>query len=153
MGQFMTRSVDLRIHNDMADIGRVRDTLDDLGREYGIPAGPLMQLQVAIDEVVSNVVKYSWDDGARHEFLVRITVLLDRVDLEIFDDGRAFDPLQAPAPKAAPAGQRPRPGGLGIHMVKTLVDNFSYERIGSHNHTTISKMCKVGAEIQGTGND
>lgn len=144
----MTRSVDLRIHNDVSDIGIVRDTLDDLGRELGIPTRPLMQLQVALDEVVSNVVKYSWDDGGRHEFLVRITVQPDRVDLEIFDDGREFDPLTAPAPIPAPVGQQPRPGGLGIHMVKKLVDHLTYERVDGRNHTTLSKTCEVGTAIQ-----
>jgi serine/threonine-protein kinase RsbW len=140
----MKRSVDLRIHNDLSEIGIVRDTLDNLGSELGIPMRALMQLQVALDEVVSNVVKYSWQDDGKHEFLVRITVHVDRVDLEIFDDGRAFDPLSAPPPEAVIAGQPPRPGGLGIHMVKKLVDSFTYERIGERNHTTLSKRCEVG---------
>jgi serine/threonine-protein kinase RsbW len=148
VGQRVIRSVDLRIHNDVSGIGIVRDTLDDLGRELGIPMRALMQLQVALDEVVSNVIKYSWDDGGRHEFLVRITVHPDRVDLEVFDDGREFDPLTVPAPGPGPVGQRPQPGGLGIHMAKKLVDHFAYERTGGRNHTTLSKTCEVGAAIQ-----
>jgi serine/threonine-protein kinase RsbW len=137
MGRRMTRSVELQIRNDVSEIGIVRDTLDDLAREFGIPMRPLMQLQVAIDEVVSNVVKYSWDDGARHEILVRITIRPDRVDLEIIDDGREFDPLKsAPAPNPPPAGKRPRPGGLGIHMVKKLVDNSTTSGLAPQPHHT-----------------
>lgn len=147
----MTRSVELRIHNDLADIGIVRDALDDLARKFGVPMRALTQLQVALDEVVSNVIKYSWDDDGTHELLVRITVQPDRVDLEVFDDGRAFDPLAAPAPNPTPKGQRPRPGGLGIHMVKKLVDHFTYERIDGRNHTKLSKMCEVGTEMGRSG--
>lgn len=145
----MTGRMELRINNDLSEIGIVRDALDKVGREQGVPARALMQLQVALDEVVSNVVKYSWDDGGRHEVLVRITVQPDRVDLEIFDDGREFDPLAVAAPDPAPQGQRPRPGGLGIHMVRKLVDRFVYERVDGRNHTTLSKSCEVGAANEG----
>lgn len=146
----MNRTVDLRISNDLSQIAIVRDTLDALANELGIPMRALMQLQVALDEVASNIVKYSWDDHGRHEFLVRITVHSSGVDLEIFDDGREFDPFSAP-PAAPPAdGQRPKPGGLGIQMVRKLVDTFSYERIDGRNHTTLSKKCDVGASVQGS---
>jgi serine/threonine-protein kinase RsbW len=143
----MTRSVDVRLRNNLSEIGAARDTLDSLGSEFGMPMKPLMQLQVALDEVVSNVVKYSWEDGAEHEFLVRITCHAGGVDLEIFDDGQAFDPLSAPAPSPTPDGQRPRPGGLGIHMAKKLLDDFSYERVDGRNHTTLRKKFDVGDAI------
>src|SRR5262249_22080802 len=100
--------------------------------------------------VISNVVKYAWDDGARHEFLVRITVHPERMDLEIFDDGREFNPLSAPEPEPPAAGQRPKPGGLGIQMVRRLVDGFSYQRVDGRNHTTISKTRAVGPAVQGS---
>jgi serine/threonine-protein kinase RsbW len=140
----MRRTVDLWIQNDLAEIGTVRDALDNLASEVGIPMRALMQLQVALDEVASNVVRYSWEDGGRHEFLVRITVRAGAIDLEVVDDGRAFDPLSAPPPTVPANSQRPRPGGLGIHMVRKLVDSFSYQRIDGRNHTRLSKRCDVG---------
>jgi anti-anti-sigma factor len=141
----MTRSVDLRIHNDLAEIGMVRDALDNLGRELGISTRVVTQLQVAADEVLSNVVKYSWDDQERHQFLVRITARPNRLDLEIFDDGRRFDPT---SPNLAAGSRSPRLGGLGIRLIKKLVDQFTYERIDGRNHTTLSKTCEVGTAIQ-----
>ena len=144
----MTRSVELRINNDVSDIAIVRNALDNLARELGISIRALVQLQVAADEVVSNVVRHSWDDGRRHQFLVRITAQPSRVDLEIFDDGREFDPTTAPSCNLAPADRGSRFGGLGIHMIRKLVDHFTYERIDGRNHTTLSKTCEVGTAIQ-----
>jgi serine/threonine-protein kinase RsbW len=150
MGPPVTSVSEFRIGNDLGEIAIVRDALDRLGSELGIPSRPLMQLQVALDEVVSNVIKYTWDDGGRHEVLVRITVKPEVVDLEIVDDGREFDPLSVAAPDPVPAGSRPRPGGLGIQMARKLVDEFKYERVDGRNHTTLSKRCEVGAAIKGS---
>jgi serine/threonine-protein kinase RsbW len=67
------------------------------------------------------------------------------VALDIFDDGQPFDPRSAPEPNPPIEGQRPRPGGVGIHMIKKLVDDLSYERIDGRNHTSLTKKCAVGA--------
>ena len=106
----MIRSVDLAIHNDLSEIAVVRDALDRLGSEFDVPARALMHLQVALDEIVSNVVKYSWPDGGKHELLVRITVSATGVALDIFDDGRPFDPREAPEPNALARGTTAAPG-------------------------------------------
>ena len=98
MSRRMIHTVDVRIRNDVSDIVIVHDALDNLAREFRIPTRALTELQVALDEIVSNVTKYSWDDEGEHEFLVRITVQPGSVDLEIFDDGREFDPVTAPSP-------------------------------------------------------
>jgi len=147
MGRSMTRTVEIRLRNSLSEIGAARDALDGLGNEFSMPMKPLMQLQIALDEVVSNVVKYSWQDGAEHEFLVRITVHPAGVDVEILDDGLAFDPLVAPAPSPPVPGQRPPPGGLGIHMAKKLLDDVKYERTGGRNHTTLCKRFDLGAAV------
>jgi serine/threonine-protein kinase RsbW len=141
----VTHAVDLVIRNDLSEIAIVRDALDQLGGELEVPARALMQLQVVLDELVSNVVKYSWPDGGDHELQVRITVNATGVSLDIFDDGQPFDPRGAPEPNAPIDGQRPRPGGVGIHMIKKLVDNLAYERVDGRNHTSLIKNCAVGA--------
>ena len=141
----MTRAVDIVIHNELSEIALVRDALDKLGAELEVPGRDIMQLQVALDEIVSNVIKYSWVDGEKHDFLVRITVYDDAVALDIFDDGQPFDPRGVPEPDPPAAGKRPVPGGVGIHMVKRLVDDFAYERVDGRNHTRLTKKCATGA--------
>jgi len=141
----MNRSVEILIHNDISEIAVVRDALEQLGNEFSVPMRAITQLQVALDEVVSNVVKYSWPDDEKHKLLVRITVDAAGVVLDIYDDGQPFDPRDAPEPVAPPAGKRPRPGGIGIHMIKQLVDDLAYERIDGRNHTSLKKKCAIGA--------
>lgn len=142
------RSVEIQLRNERSELARARDALDRLGEELRIPARVLMQLQVALDEIVSNVIKYSWSDRADHEFLVRITADAETVTLAIIDDGVAFDPRRAPDLDALPADQRPRLGGRGIHMIRQLVDGFTYRRIDGRNHTTLTKHCVIGAALE-----
>jgi len=136
MPQSTARSVEIVIRNDLMELATLRDGLERIGAELGVPGKPLMQLQVALDEIASNVINYGWPDGGNHELRVRITGQQDRIEV---DDGREFDPRQAPAPEPQPAGRR-QPGGLGIHLVKQLVDRLEYERVDGRNRTVVTKQ-------------
>jgi serine/threonine-protein kinase RsbW len=138
MPQSTARTVEIVIRNDIAELAKLRDSLERIGAELGVPGKPLMQLQVALDEIASNVIKYGWPDGGDHKLGVRITGRRGRIEVEIVDDGREFDPRLAPLSEPQPAGRR-RPGGLGIHLVKQLVDRLEYERVGGRNRTIMTK--------------
>ena len=133
------QSVEIVIRNSIAELANLRDGLERIGAELGVPGKPLMQLQVALDEIASNVIKYGWPDGGNHKLCVRISGQQDRIEVEIVDDGREFDPRQAPPSEPQPAGRR-QPGGLGIHLIKQLVDRLEYKRVGGRNRTVMTKQ-------------
>lgn len=139
MPQPQEQTINLAIRNDVADLVAVTNALDRLGEEVGFPTKALMQLQVALDEVLSNVIKYAWPDGGLHKLRVSINAHEIGIEVVITDDGQPFDPCSRPTPELPPAGQRPRPGGVGIHMVKQLVDCFEYRRIDELNRVTLTK--------------
>jgi anti-sigma regulatory factor (Ser/Thr protein kinase) len=136
----MTRSVDIRIRNELSELATPRDELDRLAAEWHIPEDALVKLQVALDEIASNVVNYAWQDGANHEICIRIAAQSDGVTIEIIDDGAPFDPSLYPDPLGRPS----RPGGLGVMMVKKLVDEIAYHHRDGRNHTILTKKCAVG---------
>jgi len=132
------------IRNSIADLAAVTAAMERVGGKYGMPEKSLFQLQIALDEIVSNVIKYAWPEVGAHEIEIRIAVRDDGVEVEIIDDGRMFDPRDAPKRDKPRIGQRPRPGGVGVQMTKRLVDRISYARIGNRNHTTLTKLCALG---------
>lgn len=147
----MTNSIAVRLRSETSEFAKVRDQLDRLGRQYVIPERDLMELQIAADEIVSNVIKYSWADDLDHEFLVRITLNADAITLQIIDDGSPFDPRSAPAPSHRPRADRLlHPGGVGIDLVRKLVDGFDYRRVRGYNQTTLTKKIATEA-VQGKG--
>ena len=137
----MTRSIDIRIRNELSELATARDELDRLAAEWQIPDDALVKLQVALDEIASNVINYAWQDGTDHEVCIRIAAQPDAVTLEIIDDGAPFDPSHYPDPLGRPT----RPGGLGIMMVRKLVDEVAYHRRDGSNHTILTKKCAMGA--------
>jgi anti-sigma regulatory factor (Ser/Thr protein kinase) len=147
------QTVNVAIRNDVADLANVVETVDRVGAEAGIPARTVMQLQVVLDEVLSNIIKYAWPDGGSHEFCVGISVQDGGIEIKITDDGRPFNPLNQVPPAAPPPGRRPVPGGVGIHMVKQLVDGFEYVRFDGHNQITLTKRYGLNPPSQQGGND
>jgi serine/threonine-protein kinase RsbW len=132
------------IRNNVADLAAVTEAMERVGAEYQMPENLLFQLQIALDEMVSNVIKYAWPEVGEHEIEIRITVRSDAVEVEIIDDGRMFDPRDAPRCDKPLPSQRLRPGGRGVKITKQLVDRIDYARIGNRNHTTLTKLCALG---------
>ena len=109
-------------------------TAADAARAVGAEASYACTL--ALEEVVTNVFKYAYDDSGAHA--VRFTAQLtpDHVVLRFSDDGRPFDPLAAPPPDLARPLEERAIGGLGIHLVRKLADALVYERSGDRNLLT-----------------
>jgi serine/threonine-protein kinase RsbW len=139
MPSLVAETTDLTIRNDLADISILREAVDRVGTQSRIPPEAVNDLQIVLDEIVSNVIKYAWPAGGDHEVRVRLTVDGGAIEAEVIDDGQPYDPREAPAPMRAAPGRRPRPGGLGVHLAKQLVDGFDYRRVGPHNRVRLTK--------------
>lgn len=112
---------------------------EELSR-HDCPPRTLYQIQVAIEEILVNIVSYAGlaqDDGVE----VRCDVLEDplRVVLQFLDGGVPFDPLAMEDPDISPEANEEREGGLGIFMVKQMMDSVSYAYEGGKNTLTILK--------------
>jgi serine/threonine-protein kinase RsbW len=132
--------LELRVANEVAHMRTLRVALDRFGHEHQLPADVLRSLQVAVDEVVSNVIKYAWPSGGTHEVLLRVGLRSDHVEVEIVDDGVPFDPRDPPPPPAfeLEAGGLPI-GGRGLRLVDRLMDEVDYTRLGNQNRLRIRK--------------
>jgi anti-anti-sigma factor len=84
------------------------------------------------EEVLTNVAKYGHDDGAEHTATLQLGLTAGEIVLEFADDGRAFDPVTAAHPEPLPESER-QPGGLGLVLIRSLVDSLHYTRRGAEN--------------------
>lgn len=129
----------LSLANDLADIPRVIVAFEEFCSRQGIAPTAVEGINVALDEVLTNVVSYAFEDGAAHEIYVELQAKDQRLVIDVKDDGRPFDPLQA-APAALSDDIDDRPiGGLGIHFVRSIMDDVRYRRVDGWNIMTLEK--------------
>ena len=95
------------------------------------------RLDTGLNEAVTNVISYGYPDGAEHLIRLRLWAHGDIVSLEVEDDGLPFDPLRA-EPRPAPHTLEEAPiGGLGIQLIRAMLDECHYRREAGQNHLTM----------------
>ena len=132
-------TLQITIRNQLSELGRVCDLVSTLERTCHLPAQLVFDLNVVLDELLSNIINYGYDDKLPHEIGVTLSADDAAVEVRIDDDGKAFNPLAAPEPDLTlPLTERPI-GGLGLHFVRKLMDDVHYRREDNHNHMFLKK--------------
>lgn len=133
----LRRSLTLR--NDIRQISRLADFVTGIAGEAGADQATAMSLNLALEEAVSNVILYAYPEGTEGTLDVEAAVWEDRIDFRITDSGRPFDPTRSDGPDLT-LGAEERPiGGLGIYLVKKIMDQVSYARENGKNILSMTK--------------
>jgi anti-sigma regulatory factor (Ser/Thr protein kinase) len=107
--------------------------------EHRVSFEAMYLASLAIEELVTNCIKYGYDDSNDHSIEIVFVVEDGALRMEVIDDGHPFNPLQAPSPDlSVPIEHRPI-GGLGIHLLRELADDVSYERRDGTNRLRLTK--------------
>ena len=94
---------------------------------------------LAIEELVTNCIKYGYDDDRDHRIEIELKYAPAELTITVTDDGHRFNPLDRPEPDVnLPVEDRPI-GGLGIHLLRKMADRIDYAREDSHNRLTLHK--------------
>ena len=133
----MSATLSLKIENDPAELERLSAAVEEIGRREGWPSDLVSRVNLVLEELALNIITHGYDDG-RHEIELSLTSEPDAVTIRIEDAGQPFDPLSdAPEPDVdAPIEDR-AVGGLGIHLVRAMMDEIRYERDRGKNRLTL----------------
>ena len=126
----MDEKLFIRIKNRISEIAQVSQLLSDFASRHQLPQNAINNIDLALDEILNNVINYSYDDQNVHEIQVQIMLQNDQIIITVKDDGHKFNPLDIPsADTKSPLQERPI-GGLGIHLFKNVMDEveYSYEK-------------------------
>lgn len=96
---------------------------------------------LAIEELVTNCIKYGYDDADEHTISIELELVGKELKLTVIDDGHLFNPLECVPPDTSlPLEERPV-GGLGLHLLRKMSDRMEYNRIQDKNRVTLWKRC------------
>jgi anti-sigma regulatory factor (Ser/Thr protein kinase) len=110
-------------------------------KEHGIAADEASRILILLEELLTNLVKYGYPDGGecgRAEIVLALNG--GRLEIEFIDDGCAFDPLAGPPPNLDAPLETRTPGGLGLHILRSLTDEARYERRDVNNVIRLSRI-------------
>ena len=131
--------METKLHNKFSELSLLNQTLMEFGRHHGLAPTVVHDLNLALEEILTNIISYGYTDSQEHEIRVRLSMRPGEVKVEVEDDGQSFNPLAAPEPHTAKALEERIIGGLGIHLVRTLMDGLEYKRQADRNILTIRK--------------
>ena len=136
----MSASCKVILENRLDELQRFITTLTEFARVGNLPEEVSFSIQLAIDELFTNIVSYGYDDDDSHQVEIKMAIQSNELRVDLIDDAKEFDPLhEADQPDLDASLEDRRIGGVGIHLVKTMMDEVSYKYEDSKNHLTLVK--------------
>ena len=138
----MSESSRLVIVNDIDELKTIEGRLNELSESWDITSKAVFEIMLALEELVSNTIFYGYDDDDEHTIVLSFHLNGDALTISIEDNGVAFNPLDAETPNIDDTVENRRIGGLGIHLVRNLMDSVDYKRHNDMNCVTIVKTIR-----------
>ena len=146
--QYTKRELDVRLQrcitlpNDVHQLPQLADFVDGVCEDMGFDASTTMQMNLAIEEAVVNVMNYAYPPGTKGDVQIEAQANDVRLKFVICDRGTPFDPTAKEVVDTTLSVEERPIGGLGIHLVRQLMDSINYERLDGQNILTLRKNLK-----------
>lgn len=149
--------LDLELSPDLAEIARAAAAVDDFCAAQGLPLRVAFDINLAVDELMTNAISYGFADPAETGRIhLRLELTGDGwIEVELADNGAAYNPFDEAPPPVLTGDIDDRPiGGLGVYLVRQLMDEVGYRREDGWNRVTLRRRPQRGAQGQaGDGAD
>ncbi|HEY3130540.1 MAG TPA: ATP-binding protein [Acidobacteriota bacterium] len=147
----MTERVSVALKNQLPEIQRLSEILDQFGKRNGVSPAALFHMQLALDEILTNVISYGYRDDREHQIFVRLSLHEGELTAEVEDDGQPYNPLSRPDPDISrPLEEKPI-GGLGIYLTRHLLDGLQYRTENGWNLLVMKKKARAADGESGAG--
>ena len=125
--------------NDTQEVPRLNAIVDEVCKSVGFDEGKTMEIKVAVEEAVVNVMNYAYPPEQRGDVTIEAASNDIRLKFTIIDSGKPFDPTVQNEVDTTLSAEARSIGGLGIHLIRQNMDSINYERVDNLNVLTLRK--------------
>jgi serine/threonine-protein kinase RsbW len=134
------RRTSFKLKNTASELDTLCQNLTQFGDSLGLTKKCVFQINLALDELFTNIVTYAYPDDADHWIKFALSLENGTIVIRVEDSGIPFDPASVNKPDQANTVEDCPVGGLGIHLIRKLVDDVEYRRKGKKNILTLKKI-------------
>lgn len=131
---------ELEIHNEISELNRVAAFVEEVGEELQLTPELVFNLNLVLEEAVSNIIYYAYPKQVEHEIVVQAELMDKSLVFTLTDSGKPFDPTQAEDADITLSGEERQIGGLGIFLIKQIMNEVEYQRVEGKNVFTLKKV-------------
>jgi len=133
-------SGELKVKSKTENLSEIRDFVSSNASKAGISASTVDNIILAVDEACTNIIKHAYKLSPQGEINIRIEYDEEKFTVTIIDYGKSFEPNRIPLPDLQKYYREHRVGGLGMYLMKSLMDNVEYTTVpGKYNQVLLSK--------------
>ena len=134
------KTSELRIKSKTENLSVIRDFVSENALTAGIPVSTVENIMLAVDEACTNIIKHAYKSCPEGEIIINIEYNKEKFTITIIDYGKSFEPERVPLPDLQKYYREHKVGGLGIYLMKSLMDDVKYTSVpGKYNQVLLSK--------------
>ena len=139
-----TQAYTFELKNDLTELRSLEQHLFNLAGLANLSDKSILRINVCLDELFTNIVSYGFEDDSEHVIKFAVRVEDNLLIIEIEDDGTPFNPLEKIDPEFPANVESAKIGGLGILIIRKLIDSIGYVRKQGKNKLTMHKKIQEG---------
>ena len=136
-----TESFSLESH--ISELQKLNQRVDAFAQTSGLSMSDTFGLNLSLEELVSNIIKYGGETGKTHKINILISIDRPQLEVTISDSGQAFDPTKAQTPDVSLSVEERAIGGLGVFLANKYMHSMRYQRTDTHNILHLSRNLKL----------
>jgi serine/threonine-protein kinase RsbW len=131
---------ELKVKSATENLGQIREFTRSVAAQSGFSDESVDKIALAVDEACTNIIKHAYKYSHEGDIVINIKVADNKLTVSITDFGLDFDPSLVPVPDIKKYYRQHKVGGLGIYLIKKLMDEVKYNpAVGNKNQVVLIK--------------